>query len=53
MEKEDIAGNRPLIRLDGINNVISERMNEEGIDTVQQMALSNAADISSNTKFLS
>ena len=35
----------------GINSIVAERLSEDGIDSIQQMALCNADEIISKTKF--
>ena len=46
-----MVGNKPLTKLEGINSVASERLSEEGMDTVQRMAMCNVHEIHSKTKF--
>ena len=50
-KRRDNAGNRPLVRLEGITWVTAERLNEEGIDSILQMALCKPKEICLKTKF--
>jgi hypothetical protein len=51
-KRRNVAGNRPITLLDGINSINSERLKEEGINSVQEMALCNPLDISIKTEFV-
>ena len=48
---KDTAGKRGLINIEGIDSVIAERLSEEGLDYIQQLALCDPIDISIKTKF--
>ena len=49
--RRNTPGNRSIRRLDGINSVTAERLSEEGIDYVQQMALCNPRKLEQKTNF--
>jgi hypothetical protein len=50
-KRMNVIGNKPLTKLEGVDLLVSERLNEEGIDTIQQMAMSNVDEIHSTTIF--
>ena len=45
------SGNRPITQLEGIDSVTSQRLSEEGIDYILEMALCNYIELSSKTNF--
>lgn len=45
------SGNRPITQLEGIDSVTSQRLSEEGIDYIQEMAFCNYIELSSKTNF--
>ena len=50
-KRRNVAGNRPIVNLEGINSVTAERLDEEGIDYIQQMAWCDPGEIALKTKF--
>ena len=50
-KRKTTAGNRPTTQLEGIDSVTAERLSEEGIDCIQQMALSQYDELASKTNF--
>jgi hypothetical protein len=50
-KKKDSAGNRNITIIEGIDLVVSERLSEAGIDTIQQIAFCNPDKIATETKF--
>ncbi len=50
-KRKDIAGNKLLTQLEGINSITADRLNEEGVDVIQQMALCYPKKLSKKTKF--
>jgi hypothetical protein len=51
--REHIAGNNPLIELEGINSIISERLDEEGLSCIQHMAVADTEELALKTRFSS
>jgi hypothetical protein len=49
--KRETVGNRSITQIEGINSVTADRLNEEGIDYIQQLALCNPFEISLRTRF--
>ena len=47
-KRRDNVGDRPITQLEGTDSVTAERLSEEGLDYVQEMALCNYEEISSN-----
>jgi len=47
----DTAGKRSLINIEGIDAITAERLSEEGLDYIQQLALSDPVDLSFKTKY--
>ena len=45
------AGKRSLTNIEGIDSLDAERLSEEGLDYIQQLALCDPIDISFKTKF--
>jgi hypothetical protein len=52
-KRKATAGNRPTTQLEGIDSVTAERLSEEGIDCIQQMALCHYDELASKTNFSS
>ncbi len=50
-KRRSTPGNRPITQLEGIDSVTSQRLSEEGINYVQEMALCNYIELSSKTNF--
>jgi len=50
-KRRDNVGDRPITQLEGIDSVTAERLSEEGLDYVQEMALCNYEEISSKTNY--
>jgi hypothetical protein len=50
-KRRDTVGDRPITQLEGIDSVTAERLSEEGLDYVQEMALCNYEEISSKTNY--
>jgi len=49
--RRNTPGNRSIRRLDGINSITAERLSEEGIDYIQQMALCDPKNVEQKTNF--
>ena len=50
-KRRSTPGDRPITQIEGIDSVTSQRLSEEGINYVQEMALCNYLELSSKTKF--
>ena len=50
-KRRSTPGNRPITQLEGIDSVTSQRLSEEGINYVQEMALCDYIGLSSKTNF--
>ncbi len=50
-KRRSTSGNRPITQLEGIDSVTAERLSEEGIDFIQEMALCNYIELSAKTNF--
>ena len=50
-KRRSTSGNRPITQLEGIDSVTAERLSEEGIDYIQEMALCNYVELSAKTNF--
>ncbi|MFZ0512090.1 MAG: hypothetical protein WAM14_10830 [Candidatus Nitrosopolaris sp.] len=50
-KRRDIAGNRHITQISGIDSITAERLAEEGITSIQQMALINPTEMAEKTKF--
>jgi hypothetical protein len=48
---KDTAGKRSLTNIEGIDSITAERLSEEGLDYIQQLALCDPIDLSFKTKF--
>src|SRR5919108_493381 len=44
-------GTRPVVRIEGIDSVTAERLSEEGISSIHELALCNPGQIARRTKF--
>jgi hypothetical protein len=50
-KRRSTPGNRPITQLEGIDSVTSQRLSEEGINYIQEMALCDYIGLSSKTNF--
>jgi len=50
-KRRSTPGDRPITQIEGIDSVTSQRLSEEGVNYVQDMALCNYLEISSRTNF--
>ena len=50
-KRRSTSGNRPITQLEGIDSSTAERLSEEGIDYIQEMALCNYVELSAKTNF--
>jgi hypothetical protein len=50
-KRRSTSGNRSITQLEGIASVTAERLSEEGIDYIQEMALCNYVELSAKTNF--
>jgi hypothetical protein len=50
-KRRDIAGDRHITQISGIDSITAERLAEEGITSIQHMALINPSEIAEKTKF--
>jgi hypothetical protein len=50
-KRKTTAGNKPVTQIEGIDSVTAERLSEEGIDCIRQMALCHYDDLASKTNF--
>lgn len=48
---KDTSGKRSLTNIEGIDSITAERLSEEGLDYIQQLALCDPIDISFKTKY--
>jgi hypothetical protein len=49
--RRELAGDRPLTDLEGINAIDAQRLEEEGINCIHQMAFCDPTDIAKKTKY--
>lgn len=49
--RRGVAGNRHITQITGIDSITAERLSEEGISSIQQLALINLREIQLTTKF--
>jgi hypothetical protein len=49
--RRNVIGYRPVIQIEGIDSITAERLGEEGVDYIHQMAMCNANKIASSTNF--
>jgi hypothetical protein len=50
-KRRSVAGNRPVTLMEGINYTRAERLDEEGINSIQEMSLCDPLDLAIRTKF--
>jgi hypothetical protein len=50
-KRRSTPGNRPITQLEGIDSVTSQRLSEEGISYIHEMALCNHIELSSKTNY--
>lgn len=50
-KRMNVSGNRLLTQLEGVNSITAERLSEEGIECVQQMALCKVDELIKSTRF--
>jgi len=50
-KRRNVAGNRPITLIGGINYASAERLDEEGIDSIQEMSLCDPVDVAIKTKY--
>lgn len=50
-KRRSTPGNRPITQLEGIDSVTSQRLSEEGVNYIQEMALCDYVELSSKTNF--
>jgi hypothetical protein len=50
-KRRSTPGNRPITQIEGIDSVTSQRLSEEGINYIQEMALCDYIGLSSKTNF--
>jgi hypothetical protein len=50
-KRRNVAGNRPITLMGGVNYASAERLDEEGINSIQEMSLSDPDDLAIRTKF--
>src|SRR6185503_10953466 len=50
-KRRSTPGDRPITQIEGIDSVTSQRLSEEGVNYVQDLALCNYLELSSKTNF--
>ena len=50
-KRRNAAGNHHISIIEGVNSVIAQRLAEEGIDSIEQLALIDPEDISIRAKY--